>query len=84
VNLTLRNPQTGAELRDVPAQVDTAADRTLLPEALVGVLDLAQMRTIPIGGIGGSFQMMPSYPVVLAIGNLPAQTYEVVANPDEA
>jgi hypothetical protein len=83
VNLLLRNPQTAAELRDIPAQVDTAADRTLLPDTVVQVLGLAQMRMIPIGGIGGSLRMMPSHPVLLAIDNLPSQTYEVVADPDE-
>jgi hypothetical protein len=84
VNLMLRNPLTGSELRDVPAQLDTAADRTLLPTSLVQALNLPQIRSIPIGGIGGFFQLMPSYPVLLAIDNLPAQNCEVIADPNEA
>ena len=35
VHVTLRNPVTGAEEHNVPAQLDTAADRTLLPDTVV-------------------------------------------------
>lgn len=84
VYVTLRNPVTGAEQRDVPAQLDTAADRTLLTDALVQALALPQIGTIQIGGVGGIIQSMPTYPVELAIHNLPSQTVEVVANAGEA
>ncbi len=84
VNVTLQHPLSGAELRDVPAQLDTAADRTLLPDALVQTLNLPQIGTIPIGGVGGVAQTMPSYPVRLAVHDLPTLTVEVVASPGEA
>lgn len=84
IYVTLRNPQTGAELQDVPAQLDTAADRTLLPDDLVHTLGLPQLSTIPIGGVGGFVQAMPSYLIQMRIHNLPAQTVEVVADPDES
>ena len=84
VSLTLRNPVTGAEQRDVPAQLDTAADRTLLPESVVLALSLPQIGTIVIGGVGGVTQTMPSYPVQLAITNLPTQTVEIVASAGES
>jgi hypothetical protein len=84
VNVTLQNPLSGTELRDVPAQVDTAADRTLLPDTLVQTLNLPQIGAVPIGGVGGLAQTMPSYPVRLGIHDLPAQTVEVVASPGEA
>jgi hypothetical protein len=35
VHLLLRNPADGSELLAVPAQIDTAADRTVLPQTLV-------------------------------------------------
>ncbi len=84
VYLTLRNPISGAEQRDVPAQVDSAADRTLLPDGVVQALALPQIGTIPIGGVGGVIQTMPSYPVEVAISNLPVVTVEVVASAGEA
>jgi hypothetical protein len=83
VAVTLRNPINGAEKQDVPAQIDSAADRTLVPDSLVRALSLPQIGTIAIGGVGGVTQTMPSYPVQLAIHNLPAQTVEVVANSGE-
>jgi hypothetical protein len=63
VYVTLRNPVTGTEQQDVPAQVDSVADRTVLPDAVVQALALPQIGTIPIGGVGGIVQVMPSYPV---------------------
>jgi len=84
VSVTLRNPVSGAEQRDVPAQLDTAADRTLLPDALVQALALPQIGTIPIGGVGGTAQMMSSYPVEIAVHDLPAQTIEAVASAGES
>ena len=84
IYVTLRNPQTGAELHDVPAQVDTGADRTLLTDDLIQALGLHQLGTIQIGGVGGLAQAMPSYLVQVGIHNLPSQLIEVVANADEA
>ena len=84
VSVTLRNPVTGAEQQDVPAQLDRAADRTLLPEPVARALALPQIGTIKIGGVGGIAQTMPSYPVQLAIDNLPVQAVEVVARAGEA
>lgn len=84
VYVTLRNPVTGAEQRDVPAQLDPAADRTVLPDTLAQTLVLPQIGTIPIGGVGGIVQTMPCYPVEVAVHNLPAQAVEVVASTGEA
>jgi hypothetical protein len=75
---------TGAEQRDVPAQLDFAADRTLLPEAVVLALALPQIGSILIGGVGGITQTMPSYPAQLAIDHLPTQAVEIVASAGES
>lgn len=83
IYVTLRNPQSGAEWRNVPAQLDTGADRTLLPDDLVQALGLPQFRTITIGGVGGTVQVMPSFRMQVSIHNLATQTVEVVADPDE-
>jgi hypothetical protein len=84
VQVRLRNPVSGDELNDVPAQLDTAADRTLIPETLVETLALPQLGTLMIGGVGGVQQAMPTYPLLLAVHNLPPQTIEVVASPGES
>lgn len=84
ISVTLWNPVTGVDQRDVPAQLDTAADRTLLPQSLVQALNLPQIGTVPIGGVGGIIQSMPSYPVQLAVLDLSPRPVEVVATTGEA
>jgi hypothetical protein len=84
VYVTLRNPVTGAEQRDVPAQLDSAADRTLLPDSIAKGLALPQIGMIPIGGVGNIVQAMPSYPVEITIHNLPVLILEVIASPGES
>jgi hypothetical protein len=83
VYVTVRNLLTGTEQRDVPAQLDSAADRTLIPDTLVKALDLPQIGTVPIGGVGGLVVTMASYPVQVAVHDLPAVTVEVVASAGE-
>jgi len=83
VSVSVGNPVNGAEQRDFPAQLDSAADRTVLPAAVVQTLVLPQIGAILMGGITGA-QLMPSYPVQLAIHNLPPQTVEVVASASES
>lgn len=84
VYVALTNPITGAEIRDVPAQLDTAGDRTVLPGPLAIALALPQIGSISIGGVGGFVQTMPSYPVKIAIHDLPGIDVEVVASPGES
>ena len=78
VSVSLRNPATGQEVRDVPAQLDTAADRTLLPEDTVRALGLPRIPEVAIGVAGGAVHSMAAYPVVVAIHDLPGQTIEAV------
>ena len=83
VYVRLRNPLSGQELRDVPAQVDSAADRTLLPAAIVQTLGLPQIRTMNIGVAGGEVQVLPVHPVTVAVHDFPGETIEVVSSAGE-
>jgi hypothetical protein len=83
VYVTLRNPLTGAEQRDIPAQIDSAADRTVLPDTIIQALALPQIGTIAIAGVGGIIQNMPSYPVEIGIQTLPARLAEIVGSAGE-
>ena len=71
------------ELREVAAQLDTAADRTLLPSSLVQALGLPKIGRIAVGGVGGTVQKMPTYPVLLAIHGLGERSIAVVADEEE-
>ena len=83
VNAILRHPVSGAERRDVPAQVDSAADRTVLPEALAQALGLPRVGRLEVLGLGGVHHLLPTFAVLLSIQDLPAQQLEVLANPGE-
>ena len=83
VLLTLRHPQTGAEVQDVIAQLDTAADRTLLPLDLVKSLAFDKIGDIEIEGVGGTVEFMPLYHILLGIASRPLRPYAVVAHPGE-
>jgi predicted aspartyl protease len=84
VLVTLANPLTGAEVNNVPAQIDTAADRTLLPSTVVEHLALPVVGDIPIGGVGGTVSLMTVYAVLLTSPTQTALALEVVAHPNEA
>ena len=84
VRVTLRHHRTGAEAQDVPAQLDTAADRTLLPLTVVQALGLDAIGDLLIGGVGGTVAVMPVYAVQLGIHTLPPTGLEVVTHPNES
>lgn len=83
VHLLLRNPADGSELLAVPAQIDTAADLTVLPQSLVKNLGLAQIGTMLIGGLGGITYTLPTYVVLVGIHDLATKPIKVVASADE-
>ena len=73
IYVTLRNPKTGVELHDLPAQLDTAADRTVLPADLVQGLGLLQVGNILTAGLGNLARPRPSYFVEVRIHNFAAK-----------
>lgn len=84
VLVTLQHPTTGAKVADAPAQLDTAADRTLLPLAIAQALQLPAIGSVPIGGVGGTITTMPCYAVLLGVHTLAPRLIEVLAHPDES
>jgi hypothetical protein len=79
VYISLTHPVTAAVLTDVPAQVDSAADRTVLPERLVQTLGLPQVGEIEIGGLGGSTRMIPVYAVPVSVHDRPSRLLAVIS-----
>jgi gag-polyprotein putative aspartyl protease len=81
--VTIANPLTGAEVRDVPAQLDTGADRSLIPQAIVDALGLNFSGSMTIGGVGGSVEEMKLYPASFSIHRLTPHVIEVLDHPGE-
>lgn len=83
VNVTLRNLPGTSELRAQPAQIDTAADRTVLPLKTVNTLGLAPLTRITVAGLGGVRHHVRTYLVYLGVHDMPAELIEVIAHAEE-
>jgi hypothetical protein len=83
VNVTLRHPTGTPEHRDVPAQIDSGADRSVFPEDLIRLMGLPQVGQLTIGGLGGLQHTMPLFAVLLGVHDLPAEPLEVIGSRGE-
>lgn len=72
VNVTLRCPSTGREATGLPAQIDTAADRTVLPSEVDEAMGLADDGRELFQGFGGQLMELPMYLVALVLHDCPA------------
>ncbi len=83
VRVTLRHPRTGNELRDLPAQLDTGADCSLIPVKIAEGLGLDFSGHWNIVGVGGTSEIMTLYSVSILIHNLPECVIEVPTHANE-
>ena len=67
----------------MPAQVDSAADRTVIPGRLVAELGLLPFDELPVGGFGGQVFVLKTYRVELTVKGLQAFLIEVFAHDEE-
>jgi hypothetical protein len=63
-------PATGALVSDLPAQIDTGADRSVLPKQLVANLGLAEDGRAMFQGFGGEIVELPLYLLEIRVGDL--------------
>lgn len=70
VHVTLRCAQTGKELPDIPAQLDTGSDRTTVPWNFVEALELAQIDEALVESYGGEVAAVPVFNLHIAIRQL--------------
>ena len=83
VHVSVRCPETGLTVTDLPSLIDTAADRSVIPGRLVEDLGLVPLDELPVCGFGGDSRLVLTYFVELAIRDLPPHLVEVLAHPDE-
>jgi len=72
VYVTVRCPQLGTTSQESPAQIDTAADCTVIPGNLVDALQLVEVGQKRVGGLGGHIHLLPVYRADVAIRSMPA------------
>jgi hypothetical protein len=78
VHVTVGDPNTGTVSVEVPAQIDSAADRTVIPGALIDALGLTQSGSLLVAGLGSVIQSCPTYIADVGIRSLPAVTVKVL------
>jgi predicted aspartyl protease len=83
VHVSLRRPDAAPAAVDLPAQIDTAADRTVIPGGLVAQLGLVPLDEMPVSGFGGQVMLVSTYLVELSIRGLPPHPVEVLAHDGE-
>ncbi len=67
VNVSLHSPQTGSRAANLPAQIDTAADRTVLPGPVVRSLGLVEDGRLLFQGFAGDVIELPIFYVEIQV-----------------
>jgi hypothetical protein len=83
VNVSVGCPTTGASAKDLPGQIDPAADRTVIPGPVVSALELVQVGRFLFEGFGGAIAELPVYLVAIQIHDLPPLEIRAVVGPRE-
>ncbi|MBM3831782.1 MAG: hypothetical protein FJ403_00605 [Verrucomicrobia bacterium] len=83
VHVTVQHPEGGMVLADIPAQLDTAADITVLPTSLVKELQLVQLDAIAILAFGATRKIVPTFLVRLALRGQASAVIEVLSDAKE-
>jgi len=83
VHVTVRCPNRDPSLSDVPALLDSAADRSVIPLRLIDRLGAVQMDEISIMGFGGHIVVAPTFLIEIGLRHLPTVIVEVIADDDE-
>jgi hypothetical protein len=71
VYVAIRCPRTGRRAENVPALIDTAADRTILPASLVRSLDLAEDGLMLFQGFASDIVELPTFRAEVQIHDRP-------------
>ena len=83
VNVTIVCPATGKRLESQPAELDTGADRSVLPEAAVTALGLVEDGRLEFQGFTGGIVTRPVFLVDIHVHDLPAVTVRAVLGENE-
>lgn len=84
VHVTIGRPLAEADVvENVPAQLDTAADMTVVPWQIVDRLGLVQLNEVPAIGFGGHIVNVPTFLVQLTIRQFGPMVVPVLSSRDE-
>ena len=83
VYVGIASPGENSRLDDIAAQVDTAADITVIPSGLMNELQLVQLDLTMAVGFDGRLAEVPSFLVKIAIRGFEESLTKVLASRDE-
>jgi len=83
VYVSLRCGHTGTALTDLPAQIDAAADRTVIPTHIVESLGLVEDGRLRFQGFASEVVTLPVYLVEVGIHDFAAQAIRAVLGVSE-
>jgi predicted aspartyl protease len=83
VHVTLRHPVRSEAVSDLPAQLDTAADFTVVPLSLIEELGLVPFDAVPVLGFGGTLTNVPTFLVRLSLRGQEPVALEVLGSAGE-
>jgi hypothetical protein len=83
VHVSVRAPREGSAEVVVPAQLDPAADLSVIPGRLVEQLQLVPLDSVATLGFGGHLMTLPTFLVELQVRGLAPVTLKVLASHDE-
>ena len=82
-HVSIRGPAGDPVVEGLPAQIDTAADRTVMPAELVARLGLIPLDELPVAAFGGQVLLVPSSFVEVAVRGMAFHEIEALAHPEE-
>jgi predicted aspartyl protease len=84
VHVALRRPDGTTGVEEIPALVDSGADRTVIPAQYVGELGLVQMGQLAVAGFGGQITHSPTFLAEITIRKVKPVIVKVLANEGES
>lgn len=81
--MSLRCLATNQSVADLPAQIDTAADRTILPDQLVQSLGLVEDGRLPFQGFASEVIELPIFLVEVRVASLDPVLVRAALGPSE-
>lgn len=82
-HVTVQRPDGEGPVSELPAQLDTGADMTVVPAGAVEQLRLLQFDAIPVLGFGGRTSTAPTFLVQLGIRGQKPALIEVLSSAEE-
>ena len=76
-------PASGKAVEQIAAQLDSAADRSVIPWSVVEALQLPQLDELPALGFGGHLLSVPTFLVQLTVRSCTPITVEAFASREE-